>query len=261
MNASPLLLCAVLLFPMGVPAEAAESWVERLIATHAPIESLRCEIRRERTVEGKTFTRVSRVWYARGKRLRVETLAPLPTRVLADGTTLYKWLDDKPEGVSMPISEAPENEQVQLEQVPGTPEEYLFRLRGAPEEHLAPTPEYAVRIGCHPPHPHPYTVLSLDASNRLVRLEYFGPNGGTNRLLLALFSNWSEVLPGVRIPCLHQITIWGSDGVPIEETVRVSRLRANEPIPPDEFDVSRHAFSVRFITPDAMKDKLLKPLK
>lgn len=87
-NAAALLLLFGLLVSLETRSEEpSESWIERLIAVHRPVETLRCDIRRERTMAGKTTTRLSRVWYARGNRLRVEGVSPLPTRVLADGTT------------------------------------------------------------------------------------------------------------------------------------------------------------------------------
>jgi len=252
----PLSVLWTLLFPILSQAQSPESWIDRLIAVHAPIQTLRCEIRRERTLEGKTTTRLSRVWYARGGRLRVESVTPLPTRVLADGTTIYKWLDGDPDGVRLPVSTAPENEKKQLRQVPGTAEEYLLRLEGAVEEELPPTPDFPRRIGCRLPDPQPYGILSINRSNLLSRIEFFDSPTQTNRLLLAVFSNWKEVLPNVHIPCLHQIRIEATNGGVIEETVRISRIQVNLPMSDEEFSVSHQAPSIHFISPEMMEQKL-----
>jgi hypothetical protein len=237
--------------------EPSESWIERLIAVHRPVETLRCDVRRERTMAGKTTTRLSRVWYARGDRLRVEGASPLPTRVLADGTTIYKWIEGNPHGVRWVLSDAPANEQQQVRQVPGTVEEYLLRLRGSHETLLPGTPEYPIRVACHLEASDLRAILSLDPSNRLCHIEYVEETATQPRRMRIVFSNWTELRPGVFMPTLHRIHIEHDQRPPIDETVVISRVSVNPTFNPEEFDIARHAPNIRFVSPAEM-ERLLK---
>ena len=240
-------------------AAAAETpLLERLLAENGRTHTLRCEIRRELEMEGVTLPTLSRIWFERPDRLRVETALPEPRRIVADGTAIYKWIDGQPQGVRIPLAEAPEPELLQLRKTPGTAEEYLLRLKGLPEEPLPPEPGFPVRRAYLPPAPHPYTVLALDETGRLARIEFFDAANRTNRLLLAEFAGWKEAKPGIWLAVLQKTAIRGRDGTVAHETLRVGSLAVNEPIEPEQFEAAKHSGGVRFLSPDQARNAVEK---
>jgi hypothetical protein len=235
---------------------AATPLVDRLLEANAKIRTMRCEIRRETEAEGITVPTLSRVWFERSDRLHVETVTPDTRRIVVDGQTIYKWIDGQTNGVQIPLSEAPAPELIQVRRVPATAEEYLLRLRGIPESTLPPKDGFPVRRAYTPPAPHPYTVLALDETGRLARLEFFDPSTHTNQLLQVDFGNWREINPGIWVPCLQIAKANGVNQPKVRETLRVSNLSVNEPIDPDHFNVVRQATGVQFLKPAEMKEHL-----
>jgi len=225
---------------------------EQLIATNDAIETVRCDIRRETLVDGRRVHTLSRVWYARPDRLRVETVTPEPRRILVDGTDIYKWVEGQAEGVRIPLAEASEAELLQVRKVPGTAEDYLLRLRGVPEETLPPVEGFPVRRGYESPGPHPFAELAMDPAGRLARVSLFGADNRAQRLLEVDFGGWREAKPGIWFPCLQQATVTGPDGKTIRETVRVSALAVNEPLDASQFDSAPVAKVVRFVSVEEM---------
>ncbi len=230
----------------------ARTLAEQLIAADAAITSVRCDIRRETLVAGQRVHTLSRVWYARPDRLRVETVTPEPRRILVDGTNIYKWVEGHTEGVRLPLAEAPEAERLQVRKVPGTAEDYLLRLRGVPEQPLPPTEAFPVRRGYASPEPHPFAELAMDPQGRLGQVAYFSTAAQTNRLLQVEFGGWREAQPGLWFPCLQQATVTGPDGKTIRETVRVSAWVVNQPFDSSLFEVASAAKGVRFVSVDEM---------
>jgi hypothetical protein len=195
---------------------------------------------------------LSRVWYARPDRLRVETVSPEPRRILVDGISIHKWVEGHAEGVRIPLAEASEAELLQVRKVPGTAEDYLLRLRGVPERVLPPTESFPVRRGYAAPDPHPFAELAVDHEGRPGEIGFFSSAEKTNRLMQVTFSAWREARPGIWFPCLQQATVAGPDGKTIRETVRVSALVVNEPLDESLFAVEPVAGGVRFVSVDEM---------
>lgn len=230
--------------------------VERLLDESGKIQSLQCELRRETEAGGATVRALNRVWFQRPDRLRVETATPEARRIVVDGTAIHKWMDGQAAGTRTLLTEAEEWDLFQVRRVPATADEYLLRLRGTPESALPPEAGFPIRRAYTPSAPHPYTVLSLDETNRLARLEYFSPDARSNCLLRVDFGGWKEAKPGIWIACLQKIDIKGSDGTAVRETLRVGTLTVNEPIEPEQFDAARWMPGVKFITPEAMLELL-----
>jgi len=231
---------------------AEQTLAERFLAGNDAIRTVRCDIRRETVVDGRRVKTLSRVWYARPDRLRVETVTPEPRRILVDGTNIYKWVEGHTEGVRLPLAEAPEAERLQVRKVPGTAEDYLLRLRGVPEQPLPPTEAFPVRRGYASPEPHPFAELAMDPQGRLGQVAYFSTAAQTNRLLQVEFGGWREAQPGLWFPCLQQATVTGPDGKTIRETVRVSAWVVNQPFDSSLFEVASAAKGVRFVSVDEM---------
>jgi hypothetical protein len=253
----PGLFAALLTAGVGLAGEPmAMPLADRLLAENGKILSVRCEIRRETEVGGTTVPTLSRVWFERSDRLRVETVTPDARRIVVDGKAIYKWIDGQKQGVRLPLAEAPGPELIQVRRVPGTAEEYLLRLRGLPETELPAEAGFPVRRAYTPSAPHPYTVLSLDATGRLARVEFFDPDVRTNRLLRVDFEGWKEAKPGIWIACLQKTEAWGRDGMEVRETLRVNALAVNDPIEPEQFDVVRQASGVQFLKVEEMAELL-----
>jgi hypothetical protein len=225
------------------------SLAERLLAESGKIRTVRCEIRRELEAGGNVMQTLSRVWYERPDKLRVETVTPEARRIVADGTSIYKWIEGQTNGVRILIAGAPEGELIQVRKVPGTADEHLSRLRGVPESELPAEEGFPVRRAYTPQAPHPYTVLSLDAMGRLARLEFFDPANHANRLLMVEYGGWKEGKPGIWIATLQKTEARGRDGTRVLETLRVSNLAVNEPFDPMEFDAARRVPGVIFLSP------------
>lgn len=245
-------LAAVLLAMSAGAEPAAPTLAERLIAAHEVIRTVRCDIRRETVVEGRRVNTLSRVWYERPDRLRVETVTPEPRRILVDGTNIYKWVEGHAEGVRIPLAEAADAELLQVRKVPGTAEDYLLRLRGVPEQPLPPTEAFPVRRGYASPDPHPFATLAMDSQDRLAQVAFFSSAAQTNRLLQVAFGGWHEATPDIWFPRWQKATVTGPEGKTIRETVRVSALVVNEPFEASLFDLATAAKAVRFVSVDEM---------
>lgn len=233
------------------------SLVERLLTENKKIQSVQCEIRRETEVGGTLVPTLSRVWFERSDRLHVETVTPSERRIVVDGKTIHKWIAGQTNGVLIPLADAPARELLQVRRVPATAEEYLLQIRGSPETTLPPEGGFPIRRAYTPSAPHPYTVLALDETGRLARLEFFDPALRTHKLLQVNFSNWKEVKPGIWISCLQKTVGKTRTGTDMRETLRVSSLAVNEPINPEQFDRVRQAPGVQFLSLDEMA-KLLQ---
>jgi len=241
-----------------LPAQAGEegNTVKSLLEANQAVQSMSCEVRRESRLGGQTVSTLSRVWFARGDRLMVETQTPLPRRILVDGTTIYKWVEGQESGVRIPIEKASAGETVQLRRVPGTGEEFLLRLRNLPEETLPAQDGLPVRRGYTPPAPAPYTVIALNAQGRLASVEFFDADTRATRLLTARFLDWREAAPGCWFARVQKTETHGQSGVVREDVVRVSRIVPNGPANSSRFDVSQQAIGVSFISQEAMAEAL-----
>lgn len=230
--------------------------VGRLIADYASVKTVRCDIRRETRVEGRRVKTLSRVWYQRPDRLRVETVTPEPRRIIVDGTNIYKWIEGQDEGVRIPLAEASAAELMQVRKVPGSPEDYLLRLQGVPEVELPASAQFPVRCGYAAEDPKPYAELSLGEDGRLAQVELFASPMREDRLVRVLFRNWREPAPGIVFPCLQQTTLAAPGGKTIHETVRVSALSVNEAFDGAIFDVGEAVSDVHFMSVAEMTARL-----
>ncbi len=244
---------------LPVHADEEGSIVNSLLEANQTIQSMSCEVRRESRAQGRTVSTLSRVHFARGDRLLVETEFPQPRRILVDGSTIYKWIEGQASGVRVPVDDAPAGEIVQLRRVPGTGEEFLLRLQGVQEQHLPSQAGLPVRRGYAPAAPHPYAVVALDAQGQLARVEFFDSTTRDVRLLTAEFSAWREVAPGCWLAQTQKMKTYAQNGVESEEIVRVSRIVVNQPIDTVSFDIAQQAAGVSFMDRKSMAEALSAP--
>lgn len=232
--------------PAGRADQTVPNLVEQLANSLVAVQTLSCDVRRDVEIEGRRLTTLSRVWFKRGDTLRVETVVPEQRHILADGKYIYHWQQGAVSGRKIPIAKAPDADLVQLRKLPGTADDHLMRLRDVQEIMLDPSDRFPKRRAYAPPEPHPYTLLSVDAQGRLALLEFFSSQDREKRLLRTEFSGWREVLPDVWIPIVHKTEAFPGEGKTIHETLRVSALKVNTPLPSDLFDISVQAPDVHF---------------
>ncbi len=229
---------------------------EDLIASYETVQTMRCDIRREVDVDGKLQTSLSRVWFQRPNRLRVDAVSPTPRGIVVDGATIYKWVKGQDHGVMIPMNEAPKAELIQVQRVPATGQEYLLHLEGLPETTLSPQPGFPVRRGYAQPAPLPDTVVSMTPENRRGRIELYASPAQTNRLLKVDYSGWKEIAQDIWIPCVQDTTGYRREGAPVFETLRAGSIVVNRKIDPKHFDPAAWAGDVTFVSQEKMAELL-----
>lgn len=205
-------------------AAGAETLAQRLLASYQPVQSVQCEIRKDTTSSAGQMRRLSRVYWRRVDQLHVDGVAPVRRRIVSDGATLHSYIDGDPKGYACPIPKLDQGWLISLRQIPGTPMDHLLRLGDAPEEELPAAAGFPVRRGYAMGRV--YVALSLDASNRLARVEFFSGRDQQVRTGQYDYSSFQEPLPGVWIPLLHKAS-FEHEGERTEETTRVSGLAVN----------------------------------
>ena len=224
-------------------ALAGETLVETQLAAYRQIRTLSCEIRKDtETPEGKGRM-LSRVYFERPDRIHVQNVTPVKRRILSDGATLYYYVEGEPKGVSSAVGLLKGDMSIQTRAVPGTAMEHLLRMEKAAETNLPPTSEFPVRKGYQADAV--FSVLSLDATGRLVRIEYFRGPDQAEKVAQYDFSMFEQVLPGVWIPLRHDGSILAGR-LKATESRRISSLAVNRPLPDRIFDPREHFKGVEF---------------
>ena len=223
---------------------SAQTLAERILASYDPVKSLSCEIRKDGEAGGRTMRMLSRVYYEKPDRLHVDQPAPIPRRIVADGTTFYSYIEGDPKGFSRPIEKLNEEMLINLRKVPGTPMDHLARLKGVAETNLAATAEFPERKGYDAGKV--FVVLSMDTTGRLARIEFFATPQMKDKTAQYDYSEFQQVAGSVWIPCLQQ-GILNNAGVEARETVRVDNLSVNKPIPQNLFVAGPFFQNVEFV--------------
>ena len=229
-----LLACATL---RPAPACAGPA-VQALLDAYASVPQLSCEHRRDiQSGDGNTVRFLSRIWFRRPDRLHAQNLSPMKRRTVCDGTVLRQYTEGLPRGFARPVTELDGEALTNLRMLPGSNSNWLEPLRDLPETDIPPPDGDSSpgrRIAIHQPGT-AYTILSFDESNRWTRLEMYTSPAMTDRLLLADFSDFSEILPGIWIALRQSIEL-SMEGASRTETVRIDNLSATAPIPDSMFD-------------------------
>lgn len=240
----PLLL-TVALFATSPSAHAGAA-VEALLAAYDSVPQLSCELRRDtKAPDGETVRFLSRIYFRRPDRLHAENLSPMKRRTVCDGTTLRQYTEGLPRGFSRPVTELEGDALTNLRMLPGSNSNWLESLKNLDETELDPADGAARRVACERPGK-AYAVLSFDAEGRWIRLEMYADSDRANRLILADFSDFAEVVPGVWLARRQQIEL-SMDGVVRSETVRLDNLSATAPIPDAMFDADAFFPGITFV--------------
>lgn len=223
------------------PAELAVPATNLLAAVsarYAAVTNLSCTVRRE--VAGGGGELVSRVVFARGGRLDVETLAPETKRVVVDGESAWSKgpKDKKPRRVAFADQSPAQKASVLC--VPASPEEALAPLdpatgadRPAPD---APFARQTVFLFRDAPAGAPgRAVVSLDAAGRVRAVDLFSDEALRWRVASYSWDAPVEVLPGVWL-FARATAETAVDGAPVALATRFDALRANQPLDAGRFD-------------------------
>jgi len=222
----------------------AETIVDRLIASYDGVQSLSCEVRKDTEQDkGPKVRMLSRVFFQRPDRLHVETYSPLRRRIVADGKMLFSYIEVDPRGYKKPVDELDREWKISLRKVPATAMDHLMRIQGAEEVALPAESDAPVRAGYQADQK--FVVLNLDASNRLIRIDFYESSGMTVKSGTFRYSDFTEAVPGAWIPRLHEAEITFG-GVVTRETTRIINLQVNGSIAPDLFVPGNYFQKVEF---------------
>jgi len=225
-------VCVIAMIAGFTMNASSQTLAERILASYDPVQSVSCEIRKDSEAGGKTMRMLSRVYYEKPDRLHVDQPAPIPRRIVVDGKTFYSYIDGDPKGFSRPVEKLNEEMLINLRKVPGTAMDHLMKLKGIAETNMEPTVEFMERKGYDTGKL--FVVLSMDATGRLARIEYFPSPAMKETTLQCDYSDFLQVAGGVWVPCLHRAVL-KVGGVESKETTRVDNLSINKPIPSNLF--------------------------
>lgn len=239
--------CAVCLLltvasALAAPAslEAAPGAVlDAVFASCAAVTNASCTVRREVTVDGRSATIVSRVDWARGDRLCVQTLSPEPKRTLIDGTNV--WMKGKSDKVPRcwDVKEQAPSQVASLRSVPASAEEALASLRDFPDVvdvdgAMSPDPRLLRFSGAASG---ATAELRIDGNGRPVELALWpgAPEGIPAELVR--FESPEEIVPGGWV-FRRQIRETRVAGKTIRTISRFDDLRVNTDLPDSIFSAS-----------------------
>ena len=223
----------------------AQTLAQKVLAGYDSVQSVSCEVRRDTEAEGGASMRtLSRVYFQRPDRLHVENFTPVKRRIVADGATFFSYIEGDPKGFSRPVANLDEEMLIQLRKIPGTAMDHLLKLKDAAETDLPATVEFPVRRGYDMSKL--FVVLSMDATGRLARIEFFDSVTMKNKTGQYDYSAFQQAAEGVWFPCLHRGSIWFG-GVETRETTRVDNLAVNQPVQQNLFVAAPFFKGVEFV--------------
>ena len=232
------------IFLLSTLASHAQTVAERIYQSYNGVTSVVCQVRKDTESPVGKMRTLSRVYYQKPDRLHVENAAPIKRRIVCDGEVFYSYIEGDPRGFSRPVRLLDEEMQIQLRKVPGTAMDHLHRLQGLPETDIEATDEYPVRKGYRKGDL--FVVLSLDAEQRLARIEFYRDEAMKERTAEYRYSSFKEVLPGAWIPLLSEGSM-DAAGTTTRETSRVDNLVVNGPIAENLFVAGPFFKDVRFV--------------
>lgn len=207
---------------------------------YAPVTNLTCSVRR--TTSGSirhNATLISNVAYARGDRLNVETISPIPRRIVIDGANLHAR---RPEGSGIevtPVANLPPPLLANLRSVPASPEELLAAVDPASATDLPPAAPAARQIAYGPlvpDAPAQLTVLSLDDSGLVLSIASYATADRSSPLVATTFSAPTYPLPGIPLYQRQETQTSDAAGVALRTVSRFESIRVNIPLPAALFD-------------------------
>lgn len=230
---------------------AEPTLAEKIYAGYARIESVSCRVRKTSTVDGKTVTMLSQVYYQRPDRLHVENISPIRRRIMSDGSRFYLHQEGMPKGYSVPLERLEGEWKIMQKSVPGTPMEHLIRLLGVPEIALTNGVDGCIRRGYEMPKV--FAVLVCDQTERLTGIQFYKTADMTEKTAEIQYSDFQAVGADAKcwLAAVHQATAFLS-GSQVRETRRFDSLQINKPLTPGLFDAGAFFGKIEFA--DDFKD-------
>lgn len=222
---------------------SASTLVDELLAEYETIQSVSCDVRRDTESSGQKMRTLSRVFFQAPDKLHVDNVTPLPRRIVSDGITFFSYVNGDPKGFSRPVSKLENDMLISLRKVPATAMDHLLRLRGMAETNLPATSAFPIRKGYNTGKM--FALLSLDASNRLARIEMFTAPDLKQTIARIDYGNFTEAAPGIWLSRLHQSTMW-LGGTESKETSRFDHLAVNQPIAQNLFKAALYFKDIEF---------------
>ena len=230
----------------AAPAPPAQTQVQRLIQGFEAVESLSCELRRDKPLpDGSTFRMLSRVLWQRPNQLNAENVTPSPRRTVCDGTVFRQYVKGADKGFSRPVADLPPPMLPGLTNIPGANLDVLAPLANLPEEELSPEADGLRRYAYAAPSG-TYTLLLLDAEDRWVGLKVYASAAMTDLSASSTYADFIELAPGAWLACRQESTV-RIGGQTATETLRLSRVEANAPIPASAFDPQAFFPAIDFV--------------
>jgi len=217
----------------GAGEALGETAAERLLVGFATVRTLGCDMRRDKPLgDGGEVRMYSRILYEAPNRLNAENISPLPRRTVSDGVVFRQHAEGMAKGFSRRVEDLDDEMRTNLEMLPGSNANLLKPLAGVPEDDLGEIEGlsckgYALERG--------YVVLGFDAEGRWARAEVYGSAARDDLVMRSDYADFAPAGQGVWIAC-RQTTAVTAPGGKATETVRISKLRIDEPIPAASFD-------------------------
>lgn len=222
-------------------AAPATNLLAAVCARYGAVTNLSCAVRRQVPAGGDEL--VSRVVFARGGRLNVETLAPEAKRVVVDGESAWTKSPGDKEPRRVAFADQSPAQKASVLCVPASPEEALAPLDPATGSDLpVPAEPFArqtvFRLRGAPPDAPGRALVSLDAAGRVRAVDLFSDAALRWRAASYAWDAPVEVLPGVWL--FGRATAETAvDGSPVALSTRFDNLRANGDVDPDLFDADK----------------------
>ncbi len=236
------LLCAS---AASAPAEApralavpASEVLSAISESYGRVTNISLHVRRE--IGTSSAKLISRVFWARGDRMNVETLPPFAGRTVLDGTNVTRKLPGDTKPVVRPISEQSPAHRANERSVPGSPCEDLAPWDPASAEDLPPEGDAVRKIAMRllpefSGKSFASAVLSLDSEGRVLSLVAYADDTRKLVVLSIEYELPSEPVPGVWI-YRKKVATSLVDGRPVHVVTRFDDIEANGALPDRVFD-------------------------
>lgn len=192
---------------LGRPAVlevAPDGVIAAVRAQYAPVSNVTCTVRRE-AADGKggKIETMSRVAWARGDRINVQSLKPFERRTVIDGITVQiKSANDEAPAIYQVTNQTP-TQFANLRSVPGSPEEMLATLDGMATADRPAISPFARTVAFSSTEADGNVIVaatvSFDDIGRVAKIVFFpdGPSDAEHPRSSIAFKGAFEALPGV----------------------------------------------------------------
>ncbi len=210
-----------------------------LSAQYAAITNASCTVRREVSIDGRPATAISKVSWARGNRLSVQTISPEKLFTVIDGRKIWQRYGKDKTWTEKDLSSQMPSQAANMRSVPASPEEILAPLDPLSAKDIAKESENVARTlrfdfaGATNDSRH--ASISLLPDGRIKSMNVF--RSGTPDVLLSSteFKGEIEVLPGVWLYKRMETLVYDPNGT-IKMKSRFDDIKVNFELDDKVFD-------------------------